>query len=121
MNRAISAITITAISAILLAWAPSTAYAGNNAADVIMDSNCLILFPWEPSSALIDFTSIQTESQPGVSILICQGSVPPNPDGKPFKESGFLCVTDIGITDDTKKVISPTGKAILTCKVKTNV
>ncbi len=29
MNRAITAITITAISAILLAWAPSTAYAGN--------------------------------------------------------------------------------------------
>ena len=29
MNRVITAITITAISAILLAWAPSTAYAGN--------------------------------------------------------------------------------------------
>ena len=45
MNRAITAITITAIGAILLAWAPTTAYAGvDNSAQVILDSvsGCIV-------------------------------------------------------------------------------
>jgi len=43
MNRAITAITITAIGAILLAWAPGAAYAGvpsNNGAMVFHEGVC---------------------------------------------------------------------------------
>jgi len=40
MNRAITAITITAITVILLAWAPSTAYAGLGAPGVAPIPSC---------------------------------------------------------------------------------
>jgi hypothetical protein len=93
-------------------------------AAVIMDGSCRIP---TPSGIVLStqYHKTATYSKTGVAILKCKFVVDDYTDGQ-FHDVGFECglsVPDVGffVTTDTMLNVSASGKAMLTCKVLTNV
>ena len=131
MNRKqiLSAITISALSAILLAWAPTTAYAGADPpfgmrADILNDFNCGV--PGADAGGNIIFGGITTDSKEvtansktGVVVLKCKLKGGVNDSGVDQEFFGFGCGTTGGFTTDTHASVSAEGNIMMTCKLHT--
>ena len=125
----ISFVAVSFLAAILFAWAPSTANAGNNAAVVINDNGCDML----NGNGQIVFTGnnhrVGTFSENDNSIEWCKGIGLSHPGGPavifqgPGHNNGkaitleLTCDTSFGLTENWFNVVAPSGKAILVCIV----
>ena len=88
MNRVITAITITAISAILLAWAPSTAYAGvdNMPAMVLKEDGQTCFIPLDAgSSVVVPADTLTQVANKHHAMLNCHAFDVPNTTGSAYK------------------------------------
>ena len=128
MNRVITGITITAIAAILVAWAPSVAYAGNGGALVIHGGGCTML---DGNGAIVvspdGFFSVGTFSENGNAMVWCKGTGLAHPGGPAaiFQGTGhdngrattlgLLCGTPGGITTNWFNIVAPSGEGMLIC------
>ena len=137
MNRRqiLSITTIAAFAAILLTWAPSTAYAGFTIgpADVFRGSPCAVSYInsdgglgfWEGKT----FHHVSANDGAGTGIVTCVAKDVPNNTGSNYvldittvPTVGFLCgASGLGFTDIWEVRVSDGGnndvaKAILVCK-----
>ena len=48
--------------------------------------------------------------------LICSGNVS-NPTGSTVIKRGFSCGTDLGTTNDSQNIVSPSGRVTLRCRI----
>ena len=124
-KKILSGITITAIAAILVAWAPSVAYAGapSPAAFIVQGGACN-LFNGNGQIVLVtDPVNISVGTSSGHSTGICKASgVAPAPGPGPFKASGFGCniiLQDGGstVTTNTRALVTPDGESLLVCRL----
>ena len=116
MNRkqVLSSVTIAAIATILLAWAPSTAYAGvfvGPEATVIMDFGCSLA----PDDGGPGFTteSHSVENKNFTKLTCHFTGLPFTDQAQIFK--GFLCNTFAGLTTDSMSVVDDEGNGMLRC------
>ena len=119
MNRKqiLSVTTITAFAAILLAWAPSAAYAGNGGAAVIHEFGCN-LFDGDGDLVAATQVNIAVDSEGDTTTLVCTAQgVDPSPTKRPVIQEGFGCNTLFGFTTDTRSVVTSSGVSILTCHI----
>ena len=124
MNRKqiLSSATIAAFAAILLAWAPSTAYAGNGSfgspATVITEFGCTLIEADGGGPGGSFTTDSHSVTNKNVSVLVCHFTDVPNDTGQAIKHSGFACGTSAGLTFDSRSVVDDEGNATLWCKIK---
>ena len=119
MNRKqiLSVTTITAFAAILLAWAPSAAYAGNGGATVITEFGCFLAEADGGGPGGSFTTDSHSVTNKNMSKIVCHFTGVPNDTGAAIHHSGFTCGTFGTSTTDTKSVVSELGDATLVCKV----
>jgi hypothetical protein len=55
-----------------------------------------------------------------VTILKCQGQVTPPSNGQASIRTGFPCRTFLGLTYDSKSVVSASGNSTITCRINNN-
>ena len=128
MNRAITAITITAIGAILLAWAPSAAYGGGapmigmaftatGGACTVPDGDFNGVFTTDPDNIVVEANSANNNIK-----LSCHASGVANSSGHAVVFKDFLCgiFTDdqFVLTTNTRATVSADGEVSMTCKFK---
>ena len=119
MNRKqiLSITTIAALAGILLAWAPSAAYAGNGGAAVIHDFGCN-LFDGTGALVAANKVTISVATEAGTTTLVCTAhGVTPPPTNRALVTEGFLCGTALGSTTDTHSVVTRSGVSVLTCHI----
>jgi len=132
MNRKqiLSAITISALSAILLAWAPTTAYAGADppfGMRAEINNNFFCGVPGANADGNIIFGGVTTDSHEvtansntGVVVLKCKLKGVVNDSGVDQEFFGFGCGTSGGgTTINTHASVSAEGNVMMTCKVHT--
>jgi hypothetical protein len=87
-------------------------------ADIVTEFNCRI--NQEPIGGGDTFTtdSRSVSSASGNTVLRCTGEISPDlvPD-KAVIDTGFECITYLGSTTISRKVFTPSGKALLTCQI----
>lgn len=92
----------------------------NNAAVVIKDGTCYMPDGNGDGVFADGMISVQTSSD-HIS-LVCKAKDVANDTGKAvhwdFDSTGIPCLTALGITEDWKAVISASGNATFTCKLK---
>ena len=116
MNRAITAITITAIGAILLAWAPSMAYAGapSNGATITKDFGCFInLGGHFGTTDEMSRTVVNNNRE----VLTCHFTGITNPPTETEIFKGWGCSTFSGGTTNTFFIVNPSGNGMIRCIV----
>lgn len=101
----------------------SSAFAqSENAATIIKDGCCFGFVPtdtggfgafiFSPDGAHAVLTSSGNQS------LVCQFDIPEGlAPAKATQAEGFFCGTYFGLTNDTKMVATPGGRATLTCRI----
>jgi hypothetical protein len=91
----------------------------NNAAVVIKDTGCTVL-NGDGGAEFVE-GRITVMNNGGVTNFICKGKGVPNSTGQAvkfnFENTGFLCNTSGGVTDDWQNVVSASGNVTLHCKV----
>jgi len=114
-SKILTVTVIASIGAILLAWAPSMAYAGapSNGATITKDFGCFISI-----GGHFGTTSEMTHSvvNKNKSVLTCHFTGitnPPAEDAEVFK--GWTCGTFAGSTTDTFFVVTPSGNGMIRC------
>jgi len=128
MNRKqiLSSATIAAIATILLAWAPSAAYAGANGADVIRftDTTCVFI-DGNGNIVLVEGghgNVVTTNSHNGNVNGFCKAKGVPNGTGAEvvwnFGNTTFLCEIGGLITQNWEITVSEDGNAIFHCHAK---
>ena len=116
MNRKqiLSSVTIAAIAGILLAWAPSAAYAGtSNSATVITEFGCFLGSNVGGPANSVEQHSVTNKN---TSKLTCHFT------GLSFTDQaqifkGFPCGTFAGLTTDSMAVVDDEGNGMLRCIV----
>jgi len=119
MNRAITAITITAIGAILLAWAPSAAYAGggfSSPATVLEGWGCGITEEIGGPGVTFDTHSVVNKKNTKITCHFT-GLTPQDPS---LISRGFVCGTFAGATTNSMMVVDENGDGMLRCSIHTN-
>ena len=115
-----SFVAVLAMTIALVSWKSSKV---TSAAVVISDFRCGLI-DGDGHEAIVDAShSVVTSS--GNSIFKCSGRVPNsshrtvkwNADNDPFPGSGD-CLTLAGATSDWQEVVSASGQATVTCKLK---
>ncbi len=131
MNRKqiLSAITISALSAILLAWAPTTAYAGADPpfgmrADVSKGFLCSVPGVNADGNLIsggltTDTILVEANSKTGVVVLKCKLKGGVNDSGVDQEFFGFGCGVPGGVTTNTHVSVSAEGNVMMTCKLHT--
>ena len=115
-KQILSSVTIAAFAAILLAWAPSTAYAGaDNSATVIRDFGCFVNIGGHFGSTSEMTHSVTNNNKLVLTCHFTGVTNPPAEDAEVFK--GFLCGTFAGVTANTFFVATPSGNGMLRCIV----
>ena len=115
MNRAITAITITAIGAILLSWAPSAAYAGaDNSATITKDFGCFIEIGGHFG---LTFQMTHSVVNNNKEVLTCHFTGLTNPPAKTEVFKGWDCGTFAGSTTNTFFIVNPSGNGMIRCIV----
>lgn len=116
-KQILSSATIAVFAGILLAWAPSTAYAGvnDNSAMITREVGCNVFIdPYVAFSADIEII-IENNSR---AIKMCQFTNVENPPlQKAQTFEGFFCDVDGIETFDSFFVVTPEGNGVLKCKV----
>jgi len=124
-SKILTATVIASIGAILLAWAPSAAYAGGSGPMIGMAFTdegffCGMLGPdgfvvqADPDNIIVESNDNNNHIK-----LNCHFEGVPNSTGKVFKLDGILC--GIGtddqfvLTTNSKVVVTPDGEGLLTC------
>jgi len=122
MNRELGISAIFSIAAIMIGAGISTQMVaadpdGSNpqAAMITRDFGCLLFDGNDTLVAGDSSKAVVTSS--GKHNVKCQADVTPPPDGKARVLEGFLCNAFGVLTTDTHSVVSPSGKATLTCRV----
>jgi hypothetical protein len=87
----------------------------NNAADVIKENGCVVSTPWGGAYTTDDITVLNYGEN---VMLTCHFKDVFNPSGMVYKDEGFACNTWGGLTYDSRKVITPSGNAMLKCMIK---
>ncbi len=129
MNRKqiLSSATIAVFAGILLAWAPSAAYAGGpmigmaftatGVACTVPDGNFNAVFTTDPDNIVVEANSANNNIK-----LSCHASGVANSSGHAVVFKGFLCgiITDdqFVITANTRATVSADGEVSMTCKFK---
>ena len=119
MNRKqiLSGVTIAALSAILLAWAPSAAYAGNGGATITRDFGCSV-FDGNRNLVQADHVTLEVDSEGDTTTLVCIAhGVAPTPTNRADVQKGFTCGTFMGTTTDSHSVVTRSGVSVLTCHI----
>lgn len=114
-------IIYTTFAAVSLALISLPAQAQGNGATVVREFGCFLAS--QDSGLPIDiFTDEKTHSvstPSGNSVLKCHFVVPEGFEPQSaINRAGFPCGTFLGLTFDSKSVVTPGGKAHLTCQVK---
>ncbi|MCK4807996.1 MAG: hypothetical protein KAS90_00075 [Candidatus Aenigmarchaeota archaeon] len=106
---------------VLLAFGGISAYAADTApAVVINDFGCGVL---DANGVVIpadNSHSVVSMDKNGNTVLKCFATVDKNTYplvNKAVRYNGFGCNTHLGYTTNTKAVITPSGKVMLTCKI----
>jgi len=114
-NKILNAITITAISAILLAWAPSTAYAGfSSPATVITEFGCALGSADGGPGFTTDTHSVVNKNFHKITCHFT-GLTPQDPA---LINKGFVCGTFLGLTTDSMAVVDENGDGMLRCIIR---
>ena len=123
MNRKqiLSITTIAALAGILLAWAPSAAYAGVEGAIITKDFGCVVLDGngnGHFASADDAQVTIEVDTEAGTTTLVCvvKGVAPP-PTNRAVVQEGFACGTFAGLADASHSVVTRSGVSVLTCHI----
>ena len=126
-NKILSGITITAIAAIMIAWAPSVAYAGNGGAIVITDGGCGMLDGNGASAFVTDSHAVGTFSENGNTMIWCKGTGLAHPGGPAVifqgpghnngkaTTLGMNCSTGFDSTPNWFNIVAPSGEGMLIC------
>ncbi len=125
-NKILSGTVIAAFAAILLAWAPSTAYAGANGADVLRFTDEICQFiDGNGSIVLVEGghgNVVTTNSHNGNVNGFCKAKGVPNDTGAEvvwnFGNTDLLCVIGGVITQNWEITVSEDGNAIFHCHAK---
>jgi len=84
-------------------------------ATITRDLGCL-LYDGNDILVLADADKVVVTSS-GNATLKCSGDVEPPADGKASVQKGFLCLTPLGLTNDSHSTVSASGHSTLTCRV----
>ena len=110
-NKILSGTVIAAFAAILLAWAPSAAYAGNGGATVITEFGCSLI----PADGGPGFTTDTHAVGNGNNVKMTCHFTGLTPQSPAFIKKGFLCGTPFGLTTNTMVVVDDEGNGMLRC------
>jgi len=127
-TKTIGLFLIPVFAGILIAWAPTTAYAGGDPpygmrADVEKgfvcgvpgaDANGNLIFG---GGLTTDSISVISNSRTGSVTLVCTLAEGTNLSGHTAIFEGFLCGLGVKITTDSKVTIAPNGNTVLICKL----
>jgi len=103
------------ISAILLAWAPSAAYAGaDNSATIIKDFGCFIDIGGHEG---LTFQMTHLVVNKNKEVVTCHFKGLTNPPAAAETFTGWLCFTLTGDTTNTFFVVNPSGNGMIRCIV----
>jgi len=117
MNRkqVLSSVTIAAIATILLAWAPSAAYAGfSSPATVITEFGCSLATAEGGPGGTTDTHSVVNKNFHKITCHFT-GLTPQDPA---LINKGFVCGTFLGLTTDSMAVVDENGDGMLRCIVR---
>jgi hypothetical protein len=107
---------LLAVAFALLLFAPMVARA--DPAVVIKDFICVLIDG--DGDFVIGTGTISVTTSSGVSNYVCKASGVANDTGSAvkwnFDDTGLLCGTELGATDDWSETVSASGNATLTCK-----
>lgn len=75
-------------------------------------------------SSTTDSKTVFSNNGNGNVTMKCKLSGVPNDSGETqhfdFESTGFVCGTQFGITENWKQVLTPSGRAVLTCHINLN-
>ncbi len=116
---------LAAAGGIALVALPASAVPGDNAnenaAFVINDSGCggTIGTPEGPVTVFTEDGAIQLATKSGNAMFNCALDVVAGPElDRAIRVEGFGCFTPLGGTNDSRMVITPSGKAHAVCRLR---
>lgn len=87
-------------------------------ADIITEFNCRINMEALGGGDMFTTNSRSVSTPSGNTVLKCRGVIPPElVPSQTVLDRGFLCVTFMGDTYESRKVFTPSGIALLTCTI----
>lgn len=91
-------------------------YGEGAGADIIAEFSCRINLAALGGGDIFTTISRSVSTPSGNTVLKCTGVIPPElVPSKTVIDEGFLCVTFLGVTINSRKVFTPSGVALLTC------
>lgn len=116
--------TISALAAAVAVFGSGAAFADStNSAVVIKDTGCSLLDGDGNPTFTTDSQIVSTNSNN--SKITCKAKVTPSSTAKGavhwnYANTGLLCNTTFGVTQDWEEVVTPSGQATLQCHINPN-
>lgn len=124
MKKIVSTIAgATLLAAGLAGPAVSVAAKSENSAQIVKDGGCFGFVPDGNGGATTGLFNPEgahaVSTKSGNVTLVCHFDIPEGFEpAKAVKADGFLCGTYFGLTNDSRVLATPGGKATLICKIK---